>query len=162
MPAMRKTAILLVLALAGCTAATAPSTVPADSPLSERERLLTHALVHHDIATLNQLLTDDFTCEAANLRAEIAPGVKRRTLCTGYGHQRPGSQNGPDLSRSALTRSIDVQESTPDTAVVVMEQSYFGWFPYDGSFERRSRVTDTWVKRDGEWRIAKRVSEPLS
>ena len=158
---MRKTAMLFVLALAGCASTTLPA-VPTDAPLNERERLLTHALVHHDMATLNQLLTDDFTCEATSLRAEIAPGVKRRTLCTGYGHQRPGSQNGPDLSRSALIRSIEVQENAPDTATVVMEQSYFGWFPYDGSFERRSRVTDTWVRRAGDWRIAKRISEPLS
>ena len=158
---MRKTAILLVLALAGCAGSTV-SNVPSDAPLQERERLLTRALVNREVATLNQLLTDDFTCEAGDLRVRIAPSVKRRTLCTGYGHQRPGSENGPDLSRSALIRSIDVQESTPDTAIVVMEQSYFGWFPYDGAFERRSRVTDTWVKRDGEWRIAKRVSEPRS
>ena len=155
---MRKSAILLVLALAGCAA----TMVPADAPLPERERLLTRALVHKDVATLDQLLTDDFTCEAGNIRVSIAASVKRRTLCTGYGHQRPGAENGPDLSRSAVIRSLDVQEHSPETATIVSEQSYFGWFPYDGTFERRSRVTDTWVKRGGEWRIAKRISEPQS
>jgi hypothetical protein len=154
---MRKSAIFLLLVLAGC------ASIPPDAPLPERERLLMHALVQRNVPTLNQLLTDDFTCEVQADRAlNIAPAVMRFTLCTGYGHRRPESSltKEHDLTRAAVIRSLDVQESA-EAATVVMEQSYFGWVPYDGSFERRSRVTDTWVRRDGHWRIARRVTAPI-
>jgi Domain of unknown function (DUF4440) len=160
---MRNTAFGLLLVLAaGC--ASAP--VPSDAPLAERERLLLQALVNAGPATLNHYLTDDFSCDVRGPKdIRLAPSVQRFTLCTGYGHQRPpggGHDNRElDLRKSAIIRSMDVQEGT-DRATVVMEQSYFGWVPYDGAFERRSRVTDTWVRRGGDWRIAKRVTEPLT
>jgi len=157
---MRKSAICLLLLLAGCA-----STVPADAPLPERERLLLRAVVNRDIPTINLLLADDFTCEVrSEPQVSIAEPVQRFTLCTGYGHKRPASgphDTSTDLTRTALIRSIEVREESPESATVVMEQSYFGWVPYDGGFERRSRVTDTWVRHDGQWRIARRVSEPI-
>ncbi|HVG23449.1 MAG TPA: nuclear transport factor 2 family protein, partial [Thermoanaerobaculia bacterium] len=154
---MHKNAMaLLLLLLAGCAA----STVPADAPLPERERLLTRALVRHEPGVLDAFLTDDFRCEVQGMNdAAMPPSTQRRTLCTGLGHQRPGSENGADVKRSAVVHSMDVQE-IGSTATVRMEQSYFGWFPHDGGFERRSRVTDTWVQQRGVWRLAKRVTEP--
>ena len=158
---MRKNAIAVLLLVAGC------ASIPADAPLSEREQVLLHALVNREPAKINQLIADDFTCEvrAPGFTSEsIVRPVRRFDLCTGLGHRRPGP--GPDstqfdLTRSAVIRSIDVAE-TDGTATVTMEQSYFGWMPYDGPFERRSRVIDTWTRNGGEWRLAKRVSEPLS
>lgn len=158
---MRTRGMAALLLLAGCTS----TIVPADAPLPERERLLTRALVNRNVPTINRLLTDDFQCTVqAERMMPLAPSVQRFTLCAGYGHQRPTSSpdsTATDLTRHAEIRSLEVREESVDSALVVMEQSYFGWFPYDGPFERKSRVTDTWVRRGGEWRLAKRVSEPL-
>jgi len=87
----------------------------------------------------------------------------RFSLCTGIGQRPPAVRDEQIESlEKGLPRSVEVLrmeiKREADTAVVVSDQVYRRWVPYDGGFERRAKVTDTWVRRDGDWRLLKRVS----
>jgi hypothetical protein len=143
---MRKALALLLLA-AAC--ATAPPPVQThEQAITAKERLLMRALARYDYGILNGLLSDDFTCSVVGdeLNLSLDRNRARFSLCTGIGQRRTVEVLRMDITREA------------DTAVVVSDQVYRRWVPYDGGFERRANVTDTWVRRDGDWRLLKRVS----
>lgn len=163
-----RTLAALSLLLAAC--ASTPVVKQTDD-LQERERQLTRALVRYDRNALNQLLADDFTCEAItddNKTIGFNTVNGRFSLCTAIGLPGPTIDHPEwmeDLDnsrgrRNAEVTAIDVQQQG-DTATVQSVQIYRRWYPYDGSHERLARVTDTWQRREGSWRLTHRLSQPI-
>jgi hypothetical protein len=161
---MRKALLALLLLAAAC--ATAPPPVQThEQAITAKERLLMRALARYDYGILNGLLSDDFTCSVVGdeLNLSLDRNRARFSLCTGIGQRRTTvTDEQIESFEKGLPRSVEVlrMEITreADTAVVVSDQVYRRWVPYDGGFERRANVTDTWVRRDGDWRLLKRVS----
>ena len=57
---------------------------------------------------------------------------------------------------------VSMEATERDGAIVVVStQAYQRWMPYDTTYERRSRLTDTWKLRNGRWQLVERISEPL-
>jgi hypothetical protein len=158
---------LLLSACASTDRAPFDSVAPADQVLVDQERLLLRALVRSDRATLNGLLAEDFSCAVTGKDLQLAfdDYRARYSLCTGLGPREYALTDEiqaleTGLPRSAEITSIDISREG-DSATVVSTQVYHRWFPYDGQAARRANVTDTWVLRDGSWKLQRRVSEPL-
>ena len=136
--------------------------------LTSRERALTRAIVRHDWAALNGIIAREFVCEVSSPGWNLSLDTRfaRYSACTGLGPREIKSSR-PDWidelqNRQPRNAIVEDLEFSIDggTAVVRSKQSYTGWFPYDGSEVRVARVTDTWVRREGQWVLVKRVSEP--
>lgn len=164
-------ALSAALLTAGCasTPQGTRETAPSDpvAAVVEREQLLTNYLVR-ERRGVRSLLTDDFTCSMETREGQISPTGERHHLCTGMGHNLTERSSRPDwlvnaertVPRMAEIENIEVTVAD-GVATAISTQVYRNWFPYDGSLERRSHVTDTWVIRDGSWQLHRRVSRPL-
>jgi hypothetical protein len=169
----RFAALALLLPLAACASHDAALAPPQDlrptAIVAEHERQLTRALVVRNHAGVNHLLAPDFTCSVTGrFPFSLDSRAARYTACAGMGHdpsRRPAPPEPMDRlldrgPRVAEIKSMDVTEDGP-AIVVVSTQVYQHWVPYDGAFERRSRLTDTWLQVHGAWQLVRRISEPL-
>jgi hypothetical protein len=170
-----------LIVLAGCSLLLLTACASRDAALVSRqdarptaivadgERQLTRALVRRNRAVINSYLAQDFTCTVTGAHTfSLNATAARFTACAGMGHDMLAKATMPDPILALENRAPRVAEITDmqvkeegEAIVVVLTQVYHHWMPYDGAFERRSRLTDTWVHRGGEWRIVKRISEPL-
>lgn len=167
-------AVSLLIPLAACASQPRADSAPRDSraavaTVEAKERQLLRSLVLYNRAGSNDLLADDFTCTVSGRYPfTLNPVQARYTVCAGLGHET--------LGRSELNEAIRIREdrlpriggilsmnsSAENGAIVVVStQEYQHWQPYDATFVRRSRLTDTWMLRDGDWRLVRRISDPL-
>ncbi len=139
--------------------------------LVERERDLTHALVRDQRAAINELVVEDFSCTVmAKKPFTLRPPSGRFNLCSGLGHDLSRRPDRPEvvveaekaLPRTSRIDDVRVESLGDTTAVVISTQTYTNWFPYDGSFQRRSEVRDTWTLVGGRWMLKERVTTPLN
>lgn len=138
--------------------------------LIDREQRLALALAQGKRAVVNSILAKDFRCAVEDhpwftFERVPSPG----TACTGFGHERRRDVIRPEWIDAfhnggpRIARIDDMAVKLSERgAVVVSLQSYTNWLPYSGPAPRRSRVTDHWIVEDGEWRLARRYSEPLA
>jgi hypothetical protein len=161
--------IVFVLLLAA-SASAQPLSASDTSVLVERERDLTRALARGQRATVNGFVAEDFSCRVMaekpfTLRAPSA----RFSLCTALGNdlsRRADRMAAVEKAENAIPRVATIErirvEPTDDTtAVVISTQTYVNWFPYDGSFQRRAEVRDTWTLQRGRWLLKERITTPL-
>lgn len=166
-------AVAILLPLSAC-AAQPPAAAPHDSraaiaAVEAKERQLLYSLVHHNRAGSNDLLANDFTCTVTgNHPFTLNPVQARFSVCAGLGHEtlgRPELNEAIRVGEDRLPRIgeiLTMHSSEENGAVVVVStQEYQRWQPYDATFVRRSRLTDTWMLRDGDWRLVRRTSDPL-
>lgn len=157
------------LLLAACSSAGSGARTPVDA-VELRERQLAMALADNRAGAVSLLVDRNFTCTIVGLQFAIPQAAMRSTACAGIGNRRPPVADSLEallsaenaLPRNASSSDVKVVSQTPDQIVVSLEQTYSRWFPYDAAYTRRSRLTDTWVQRDGQWRLLYRVSEPLN
>lgn len=161
--------IVPVLLLAVSASAQPPSTRDT-STLIERERVLTLALARDQRATVNALVAEGFSCTVmAEKPFTLRWPSGRFSLCTALCHDLSGR---PDrmaavvkaenaLPRAATIDRINVEWADDTAALVISTQTYVNWFPYDGSFQRRAEVRDTWTLQRGRWLLKERVTTPL-
>jgi len=136
----------------------------------QQERDLTRALALGQRALVNQLVADDFSCTVTcskplTLKAPSA----RYLLCTGMGNDlsrrfpRPAYVENAEksLPRTATIDTIKVEPHDVITVLVISTQTYGNWFPYDGFFQRRAEVRDTWTLHHGSWILKERITKPL-
>lgn len=167
-----RTILTLAAALLLAACATRTDLAPAETvPLEQRERELARAMVRRDLAMLDELHAEEFDCAFVTYDGKTIPAIKKRAArsavaCTGLGHRlsrhdTSWQQRVEEFAPRVISiDSIDVQREN-GTATVVMQHSYRNWVPGDAGMVRRSRVTDKWVLRDGQWRIVHRLSEAL-
>jgi hypothetical protein len=138
--------------------------------LVERERDLTRALARYQHATVNELVAEDFSCSVMGAKPfTLRAPAARFSLCTGMGNdpsRRPHPMEEVEEAEKAIPRvaTIDrIRVEWPDetTAVVTSAQTYVNWFPYDGSFQRRAEVRDTWTLQHGRWLLKERITTPV-
>lgn len=165
----------LILLLLGATACATqqPRTTAADrTPEREiiaREQRLAYLIADERLPQINTILARDFRCAVAGsewftFERETARGI----ACTGVGgsftyHPRPAwiSSVENELPRRAVIDEIGVKVNG-GTAHVVSTQSLSFWSRGAGPTPHRFRLTDTWSLIDGQWRLVRRYSEPLS
>lgn len=158
---------VLFLPLLAC--ASSGSGTAADA-VELRERQLASALADNRSGAVSLLVDRDFSCTIVGLQFAIPPAAMRSTACAGIGHRRPPVADTLEallsadnaFPRTASSSDVKVVSQSADQLVVTLEQSYSRWFPYDAAYMRRSRLTDTWMLRGGQWRLIDRVSEPLN
>ncbi len=165
----RPSLIVPVLLLALSASAQPLSTSDA-SVLVQQERDLTRALARGQYATVNTLVADDFSCSVKSGKPfTLRPPAARFSLCTGMGNdlsRRPHRTEEVEAAEKAIPRTatidrIQVESLDDTTAVVISTQTYGRWFPYDGPFQRRAEVRDTWTLERGRWLLKERTTTPL-
>ena len=172
---MAPKALLICLSavmLSGGCASSPPAVARPASPdvatIIELEDRLTWSLLRGHRNQVGSTIAPDFSCTMLSKKGITSPSGGRYHLCTGMGHDLSRRAPRPRwlvnaeraTPRSAEIESIDVVLDN-GTATAISTQVYRNWRPYDGSFVRRSRVIDTWVRRDGEWKLLHRATEPL-
>ena len=161
--------IVAVLLLAASASAQPLSTTDT-SALVERERDLIRALARGQRATVNALVAEDFSCSVMGEKPfTLRAPAGRFSLCTAMGNDLSGrsrpaaavekAENA--IPRAATIDRIRVESADDTTAVVISTQTYVHWFPYDGSFQRRAEVRDTWTLQHGRWLLKERITTPL-
>lgn len=164
---------LFALTLACATTSDSPAAAKTDRDrirqLIDREERLTSAVAQGKYAVVNGFLAKDFRCAVADhpwFRFDREPS--RGMACTGFGHDwsrdpiQPVWVNAFHNQAPRIARIDDMAVKLNDRgAVVVSLQSYTNWLAYSGPAPKRSRVTDQWIIEEGEWRLARRYSEPL-
>lgn len=166
-------ALTLLVPLSAC-ASQQDSIAPPDRAraagiVEQRERDLVRALVRRDRAGVSSVLANDFTCSVTGPNAFSLNRVAARfTACAGMGHDLSARASQMETIQRLEDRGPRLAEITSMTSreengaiVVVSTQVYQHWMPYDTTYERRSRLTDTWMQRGGEWQLVRRISEPL-
>jgi hypothetical protein len=166
--------VSLLIPLSACAAqppvAAAPRDARAAAAIVEaKERQLLQSLVRYNRAGANGILADDFTCTVTGNHPFTLGTVQARfSVCTGLGHETLGRTEPNEAIRVREDRLprvgeiLSMSSSEENGAIVVVStQSYQRWQPYDATFVRRSRLTDTWMLRDGDWRLVRRISDPL-
>lgn len=140
------------------------------SMLVERERDLTRALARRQQAAVNELVAEDFSCRVMGGKPfTLRTPSARFSLCTAMGNDlsrrfdRTAAVEKAEkaIPRTATIESIRVESTDDITAVVLSTQTYVNWFPYDGSFQRRAEVRDTWTQQRGRWLLKERITTPL-
>lgn len=170
---IRFAALSLLIQSSGCAsrpAALAHSdTVRATAVVEAHERELLRALVRRDRAASSQYLASDFTCSVTGEHPfTLNRTAARFPACAGMGQDLSSRASLPEPVRTLEDRGprlgeiVSMQSTESDGSIVVVStQLYQRWVPYDGNAERRSRLTDTWMRRGGEWQLVRRISEPL-
>ncbi|HET7437269.1 MAG TPA: nuclear transport factor 2 family protein, partial [Thermoanaerobaculia bacterium] len=143
----------------------------AEDQIRVAEQEVTRLMTHRGGTRSAGLIAEGFRCTVQDANGPMSMGelVERTPLCVTYGHRQTHRADQPEWLQHQTWRNGDrVAESETldfkvngDTATVVTLQTFQRWWPYDGTWVRRSHVTDTWVQRDGRWQLLKRVSEPL-
>jgi hypothetical protein len=161
---------LLPIVFLSAYASAQPLPRSASSVVLQRERDLTRALTLGQRALVNQLIADDFSCSVTGSKplAFKAPSA-RYLLCTGMGNDlsrrfpRPAYVENAQksLPRTATIDTIAVEPHDAVTVVAISTQTYGNWFPYDGFFQRRAEVRDTWTLHHGSWILKERITNPL-
>jgi hypothetical protein len=161
---------IVPMLLLAVSASAQPRSTSDTSVLVERERDLTRALARDQRATVNALVAEDFSCTVmAEKPFTLRWPSGRFSLCTALGYdlsRRPDRMAAVQKAENALPRAatidrIRVEWADDTAAVVISTQTYVNWFPYDGSFQRRAEVRDTWILQRGRWLLKERITTPL-
>jgi hypothetical protein len=171
---IRFAALSFLIQWSGCAAHQAAVAVPSDTVrataiVEDNEREILRALVHKHHAGKKDLLAADFTCSVVGSHPfTLNRTAARFSVCAGMGHDLSARAEQSEVVQQFENRAprvgeiVSMETTARDGAIVVVStQAYQHWMPYDGPYERRSRLTDTWEVRDGEWQLVRRISEPL-
>jgi hypothetical protein len=148
-------AIFVALILAQADAGTTEPTV------RERETELARALRAKDRATLSGIVEGNF-----NVHVTCGGPIRSFSTEVPWWEWIDNAMNLPVASYKAVISEIDLlkawrpgwQETEASMAYVrLIEIWTIGW-PGGGKIEKRLRTMDSWVKRQGMWRLAGRVT----
>ena len=169
---LRLDVLSLVLVIAACATTDRPPAADPTRTIVEREQRLLTALAQQKRSVINNLLAPDFRCGVAGSEWFTYDREPSRSLaCTGvrviHGPDprapRPRWLGTPPNQgpRWATIDTIEVKLGDQQ-AIVESTQTYSNWWPYSRMDSHRARVTDTWMLRNGEWKLHRRFSEPLA
>jgi hypothetical protein len=107
--------------------------------LLELEGKIVEAWVQRDTQTLEQILADDYTLAGAG------------DALIGRGEYLAGIVNPEFGTKSAIVDDLRIR-LYGDAAVVTGRATYRGWSKKRGSYVRRIRFTDTFIRRVSIWK----------
>jgi len=142
--------VLLAVVLTACStlpsdrlaAQSSPAAVDVVAEVSAAEKRWLAALNAVDFDTLEQLLAPEFV---------LASGRPTKTMVLERSGWFNNSRKGPDALRQTNGRLLRVRPAGRDVAVAEVELQWLGDLYF---------ITDTWVRRNGEWQVVYRHTSP--
>ncbi|MEO6064284.1 MAG: nuclear transport factor 2 family protein, partial [Lysobacterales bacterium] len=119
-----------------------PATVDVVAEVSAAEKRWLTALNAVDFETLERVLAPEFV---------LASGRPTKTLILERSGWFNNSRKGPDALRQTNGRLLRIRPAGRDVAVAEVELQWLGDLYF---------ITDTWVRRNGEWQVVYRHTSP--
>ena len=110
------------------------------STIKSLEKRWQKAIVNKDVATIDELLANDFVATSSTGRV----GSKSTLLSL--------VRRDKNEYTSAKVRGMSVRMAGPKTAIVTGTATESGTTPDGKTFRISRRFTDTWMLRDGKWK----------
>jgi len=133
-----------VFALISCNS-NSNSEIPLSTDLVQLEKDFTRAIKERDRATLDKVVTPEFTVTGVKYIDSAA--VTRSVWMTNVLQ---------DLKIDSA-HFISIKANTVDNVGIVRAQFYWSGTYADQHFSDTTSFVDTWIKRSGDWRIVSRV-----
>ena len=133
--------------------------------LREQENALAKALASGDKISLRALTEDDFQVSlgCGSVAHSFSTTLSRENWIDYVSELRIGSYHAHLAGISAVDASTSANILPPvdeTVAIVTVNESWTIHLPSGRTLERRLRAIDTWLKRQGTWKLANRMYVP--